>query len=85
MLQQFRQRIGTLHDKALQALEAALAEDAPLPLRFAAGKFLYEQNLQEFCNVVWPDDSARLVKNEADREYYRTFDSAHNSLQFIAD
>jgi hypothetical protein len=85
MVQQFRQRIGAIHDKALAAIEAALSESAPLALRFAAGKFLYEQNLQEFCNVVWPNDSAQLVKDEVDLERYGRFDGSSTYLNLIAD
>ncbi len=85
MLQEFKQRIATIQDKALQSIDEALSENAPIELRFAAAKFIYQQNMTPFCNVLWPRDTAKLVDDEAESERARSWDTSRTYLSHIAD
>lgn len=75
--QQFYERVAGLHEKALKAMEDALAEKAPPAIRFQAAKFIYEKHLDQLCGVRSPDRAQQLVERESnlvqERDYFRSF------------
>jgi transposase len=79
--QNFTSRIATIHEAALQAIEASLSEEAPLPLRLKAAQFIYQTHLQQVCNVRQARQPFSLVKDEGDamsnREHFENFGSYH--------
>jgi len=74
----FRQRIANLHNLALEALEDALAKNAPPAIRFAAAKFLYEAHLQSIADMIRPYGPDELVRQEVnevkEKAYLEQFD-----------
>lgn len=74
----FRKRVANLHNLALEALEDALAKNAPPGIRFAAAKFLYEAHLRSIADMIRPYEPDELVKQQVneikEKAYLEQFD-----------
>src|SRR6266567_4330920 len=62
--QEFYNRVATLHELALKALEDSLSPDAPPAIRFQAARFLYEAHLQAYFGAARPRDGGDLADEE---------------------
>lgn len=79
--QDFNSRIAGIHEAALQAIEASLSEEAPLPLRLKAAQFIYQMHLQQVSNVSQARRPFDLIKTEGstvdDRDHFEMFSGHH--------
>jgi hypothetical protein len=62
--QGFHDRIASLHEQALAALEFSLSAAAPPWIRFSAAKFLYEAHLKDYATIAPAPTPADLVDIE---------------------